>query len=69
MQSEINKVMVARGSEEFALKVVDPAFAPETPSSPKVMLWAIGGFFGGCFFAMLSVLARNAWHGTDHRKQ
>jgi uncharacterized protein involved in exopolysaccharide biosynthesis len=69
MQSEINKVMVARGSEEFALKVVDPAFAPETPSSPKILLWGIGGFFGGCFFAMLGVLALNAWHGTDRSKQ
>jgi uncharacterized protein involved in exopolysaccharide biosynthesis len=69
MQSEINKVMVARGSEEFALKVVDPAFAPEVPSSPKLLLWAIGGFFGGCFFAMLAVLAQNAWRGADQKKQ
>lgn len=69
MQSEINKVMVARGSEEFALKVVDPAFAPELPSSPKTMLWAIGGFFGGCFFAMLAVLVQNAWHGAEQNKR
>jgi uncharacterized protein involved in exopolysaccharide biosynthesis len=69
MQNEIDKVMVARGSEEFALKVVDPAFAPETPSSPKLLLWGIGGVFGGSFFAMLAVLVGNAWRGTDQRKQ
>lgn len=69
MQSEINKVMIARGSEEFALKVVDPAFAPELPSSPNLLLWAIGGFFGGCFFSMLTVLVQNARYGTRREKQ
>jgi uncharacterized protein involved in exopolysaccharide biosynthesis len=69
MQSEINKVMVARGSEEFALKVVDPAFVAELPSSPKLLLWGLGGFFGGCFASMLTVLLRNAWRGGNLKKQ
>jgi uncharacterized protein involved in exopolysaccharide biosynthesis len=69
LQNEINKAMLARGSDEYALKVVDPAFSPESPSSPVKLLWVIGGFFGGCFFAMLTVLMRNAWHGASLKKR
>jgi uncharacterized protein involved in exopolysaccharide biosynthesis len=67
LEDEISKAMVARGNDEYALKVVDPAFAPELPSSPKVLLWGIGGFFGGCFFSMLGALLQNAWYGPKRK--
>jgi uncharacterized protein involved in exopolysaccharide biosynthesis len=69
LQNEINKAMLARGSDEYALKVVDPAFSPESPSSPIKLLWVIGGFLGGCFSAMLTVLMRNAWHGASLKRR
>jgi uncharacterized protein involved in exopolysaccharide biosynthesis len=61
LQSEINKVMMARGSNEFALKVLDPAFAPETPSSPKLAVFLPIGFFGGLILAIFVVVVRNEW--------
>jgi uncharacterized protein involved in exopolysaccharide biosynthesis len=47
MQSEINKEMLARGADEYALRVVDPAVAPERPSFPNKVLFLLGGGFVG----------------------
>ena len=51
LQSEINKVMIAKGSTEFALKVVDPAVAPEKAVTPQPVLWTIFGLATGLLFA------------------
>jgi uncharacterized protein involved in exopolysaccharide biosynthesis len=47
METEIKKEMLARGSEEYALKVVDPATAPEKPVSPEPVLWVFAAFCVG----------------------
>jgi hypothetical protein len=57
IQGEINKAMLAKGSGEFALKVLDPAVAPEKPSSPQLPIWALAGFFcGGLFASFLAMI-------------
>jgi uncharacterized protein involved in exopolysaccharide biosynthesis len=61
LEREINEGMLARGSEEYALKVLDPAVPPERPSSPRPLLWTVGGFLGGFFLSLLAVLLRLAW--------
>jgi uncharacterized protein involved in exopolysaccharide biosynthesis len=44
---EINREMLARGSTEYALKVIDPAVPPEKPSSPLKLIWlVVGGMLG-----------------------
>jgi uncharacterized protein involved in exopolysaccharide biosynthesis len=58
LQSEINKAMLARGSNEYALKVLDPAEPPEAHSSPNVPLWGAVGFIGSAGFALLFVVKR-----------
>jgi len=58
LQSQISKAMLARGSEEYALKVVDPAFAPEKPSTPKPMLWISMGFLAGLLCSVFVVTLR-----------
>jgi uncharacterized protein involved in exopolysaccharide biosynthesis len=64
LESEIRSAMLARGNEEYALKVLDPAIAPEVPSSPKRRVWVAVGAFGGLFLAILVVLVRRAWART-----
>jgi uncharacterized protein involved in exopolysaccharide biosynthesis len=61
LQSEINKVMLARGNEEYALKVVDPAFAPEVPSSLSRAVWVVIGFVLGACAAAALVFARHGF--------
>ena len=61
LQTEINKAMLARGNDEYALKVVDPAFAPERPSSFGPIAWAAIGLFMGFFLASAVIVGRRAW--------
>ncbi len=44
---EINREMLARGTNEYALKIIDPAVPPEKPSSPRKVIWVmVGGVLG-----------------------
>jgi uncharacterized protein involved in exopolysaccharide biosynthesis len=61
LETELNRVMLARGSREYAFKIIDPASVPESPSFPPVMLLLVAGFTGGCLVATFVVLASVAW--------
>jgi uncharacterized protein involved in exopolysaccharide biosynthesis len=58
LQTEINKVMLARGNAEYAFKILDPAAVPEKPVSPLPGLWSLIGAFGGLFLGVFVALAR-----------
>lgn len=60
MESELRKAMLAKGSEEYALRVIDRAVAPEKSSSPRLGLWIGAGFFGGFLSSILLVMTRRA---------
>jgi uncharacterized protein involved in exopolysaccharide biosynthesis len=61
LRNEIDRAMLARGSQEYAFKVLDPAVQPELASSPVKKLWTLAGFGGGLFLAMLFSYLRTAW--------
>jgi uncharacterized protein involved in exopolysaccharide biosynthesis len=58
LQNEISKEMLARGSDEYALKVIDPAIAPEVQSSPQRILWTAFGLFAGIVVSLSAVFVR-----------
>jgi len=58
MKTEINRAMIARGSKEYAFRVIDPATAPELASSPRKALWGLGGLVAGFMLALFYVLSR-----------
>ncbi len=58
LESELNKEMLARGNSEYAFKILDPAFVPERAFSPDVLLWLIGGCFGGFSLSVLLIYLR-----------
>lgn len=60
LESEIKKEMVAQGSEEYALKVVDPAIPPERQSFPRPVLWTAGGLLVGLMLGIFAAVMRNA---------
>jgi uncharacterized protein involved in exopolysaccharide biosynthesis len=62
--NEIKKMMLARGSEEYALKVIDPAVPPEKPSTPRPILWTTMALFAGLFLSITIVIARHWWRTT-----
>lgn len=58
MEEEIKKEMIARGRDEFALRVIDPAVPPERKSFPRPVLWTAGAFLGGVFLGFLASVLR-----------
>jgi uncharacterized protein involved in exopolysaccharide biosynthesis len=58
LENEINKDMLARGTADYALKVLDPAVPPERQQiMPKVSV-VLGAALGGLFLSVLFVLLR-----------
>ena len=53
LQTQINKAMIARGTEQYALKVLDPAQVPERPSSPRPILWTAAALLAGLLVSLL----------------
>jgi hypothetical protein len=58
LEDEINKSMLARGREEYALKVIDPASAPERAASYGGLFLAAFGFAFGLFISVFWIFGR-----------
>jgi uncharacterized protein involved in exopolysaccharide biosynthesis len=58
LEGEIQRQMLARGRDEYSLKVIDPAFAPEKPSSLGPLVLAILGTGVGIMISLLWVLLK-----------
>lgn len=63
MEGEYKQAMLAGGNDEYALKVIDPALVPESPSSIRRAFIILGGMLGGLFVACLFVFLRSSWRG------
>jgi uncharacterized protein involved in exopolysaccharide biosynthesis len=63
--SEIKKMMLARGSDEYALKVIDPAVPAEKASTPRPILWTTMALFGGLFLSVSIVFMRHWWQTAE----
>lgn len=64
LQTEISKAMLARGNEQYAFTVVDPAFVPERPSSLGVLAWTAIGVICGFLVAIGYVIGRQGLLNT-----
>ena len=60
LEGELQQLMLARGNDEFAFKVVDPAQAPKIRSRPRRSLLAVVGTLFGGALAVIIVLISNA---------
>jgi Chain length determinant protein len=58
MENEINKEMLARERQEFALKILDPAVPPERPSSFGPVGMGVFGLAAGLIVSMFWVAIR-----------
>ncbi|MGH8318464.1 MAG: Wzz/FepE/Etk N-terminal domain-containing protein [Steroidobacteraceae bacterium] len=61
LESELDKAMMAQGTQEYAFKVLDPALAPEIPSFPRPLLWVALGLLCGATISAFVVLIRAHW--------
>lgn len=62
LESEIKTVMLAKGSDEYALRTIDRAVPPERASFPEPTLWIAVGFLLGGVVSIALLLIRNAWN-------
>jgi uncharacterized protein involved in exopolysaccharide biosynthesis len=67
LEGEMQKLMLARGNEEFAFKVIDKATPPKLRDAPKRALIAIVATLAGGFLGMLAVFLRQAWRSRPPR--
>ena len=62
LQHELEQSMLARGTKEYAVTIIDPAVPPGQPTWPKKKLWiAVGLFLGllcSCFFVIFRAAIR-----------
>jgi uncharacterized protein involved in exopolysaccharide biosynthesis len=58
MEAEIKKQMLARGSDEYALKVIDPALPPESEISPRPVLWILAALCLGLLLSSAYLFAK-----------
>jgi uncharacterized protein involved in exopolysaccharide biosynthesis len=58
MKTEISREMIARGSEEYAFRIIDPATQPEKPSFPIKIAFVVLGFAGGLILSTVFVYVR-----------
>ncbi|MFZ0499593.1 MAG: Wzz/FepE/Etk N-terminal domain-containing protein [Steroidobacteraceae bacterium] len=66
---EINREMLARGSPDYALKVIDPAVPPEKPSSPQKAVWlVVGGLLGLLVSVGVVIIAADRKHAARLRR-
>lgn len=63
MESELKKLMLAQGADEYALVTVDAAQPPERSERPKRVLIVAVGVFVGIILGMACVLFRHAMKG------
>lgn len=58
LETETQKLMVARGTKQFAFRVVDPAAVPKWRSSPKRTVWVALGVLTGGLAGLFAVFLR-----------
>ena len=61
IESETQKMLIARGNDEFAFKVIDPATPPNRRYSPRRSIVVLISTFVGGLLGCLFVLSRNAY--------
>lgn len=61
LETELQKLMLARGNEEFAFRVIDRAQVPKRRFKPKLVLTVLASSVAGLFFAVLWVIVGHHW--------
>jgi uncharacterized protein involved in exopolysaccharide biosynthesis len=68
LETEMQKLMVARGNKEFAFRVVDPAQVPKWRSWPKRTVIVSLGILAGGLAGLLAVWVRESYKRTSLNK-
>jgi uncharacterized protein involved in exopolysaccharide biosynthesis len=67
LEGEMQKLMLARGNDQFAFKVIDPATSPKGRESPRRSLIAVVATLLGGFFSLLVIFVLKALRNRPSR--
>lgn len=59
LEAEMQKLLLARGNDEFAYKVIDPAVAPKERFSPRRSVIVALSFLAGLIFSSMVLISRH----------
>jgi uncharacterized protein involved in exopolysaccharide biosynthesis len=59
----MQKLLLARGNDEFAFKVVDRAVAPRKPTWPQRVIIVVAGAALGVLVSIVLIIAKREIHG------
>jgi uncharacterized protein involved in exopolysaccharide biosynthesis len=65
IQAQVKQQMLAEGTEEFAFKVLDPALAPQEPSSPGLVISVVCGLIAGALLFIFLVFSTLIYRGLS----
>jgi uncharacterized protein involved in exopolysaccharide biosynthesis len=63
IQTQVKQQMLAEGTDEFAFKVLDPAVAPQEPSSPGLAVSILCGLIAGALLYIFLVFSALIYQG------
>lgn len=58
LQEELKSAMLAKGDDEYALRVLYPAVPPERPSSVGMIVWIAVGLIGGSILGVMTAMIK-----------
>jgi LPS O-antigen subunit length determinant protein (WzzB/FepE family) len=58
LESEMQKLMLARSNQEFAFRVIDPGVVPISPDSPGPLIVLAASILAGGFVSILVLVVR-----------
>jgi len=61
LRNEVNETMLAKGTDEYAFEVLDPASVAEGAVFPRKSVFALIGFAAGLLFSVVFVSFRSEW--------
>jgi uncharacterized protein involved in exopolysaccharide biosynthesis len=64
VESELQKLMLARGTQEFAFRIIDPAQPPDRRFRPKRVLIVMVGTVVGGLLSLIGVFLGQALRGS-----
>ncbi len=63
LEGEMQKLLLAKGNDQFAFKVIDPATAPRLATFPKKTLIVVGATLLGLILAVILAVVMESWVG------
>jgi uncharacterized protein involved in exopolysaccharide biosynthesis len=65
IEEHTKNISLAKASDDYALKVIDPAIVPDKSFKPNRLLMMILGFIGGAMLAILFAFAKEAMRAEN----